>query len=761
MLRRLAVATIVLLLSAATASFCFFYYRDNFSTHYPVKTISASTLRSGEIPMWNFHAGGGQPLAANPNFLTFYPTTLFYLVAPPMIAFNLHFLLHLVAAFFALRALTMSLGCSPRAASLGGALYTISGVAVSLCGFYNLITALALVPATLLAAERLRAEPSFRRTLLLGAALGLVGLMGEPATIASVGLSLVFLSLPVFSLRFAAHALVALAIALVVVSPVLIAYSEVHAETERGGHRFSTASVLTASLRPIRLFEIFVGPFLGSTLEYTPAGYQIRRGDQPLFLNSVFIGPLLIPALFSRRVPARFRWLFVVLAVLALGRFNPLVLWIVERVDWLHLARYPEKLMIAATVAAFVLISIWLDRPTVSRRERIGIFAALFVMAAFAGFAFINGPPGPVRNRILVMTALAAITLVPLLGRQGRHPERSEGSPPPSTIVARLKGILRFAQDDKASEGRDVGVMLSILLSVGSLGYWAIRGLPLDWARYYRPSAPIANHRFYRIFDPEFFVVPFPHARARYRVSAQLDEPLFGMTRGLRYVADHSPDGMYSLLSRNVGERLDAAKLPLALRYLRLLSTQEVLSRFPYADPSLRLVGRGSVGPNQIYRYALLNTLPDVRVLTRMIPARSIQEAVRRIESPGFDERAVAIVPYSADPPPAGGAAIRRAHRRGQTMEIEIDAESPATIAISESYFSAWRATAGGEPLRILPVNIDRLGIVVPAGHSVITLRYGRRNAAVAATAAASLIVLAAAGLTLARMHNAKCKMQN
>lgn len=730
MLRRLAVATIVLLLTVATASCCFFFYRDNFSTHYPVKTISASSLRSGEIPMWNFHAGGGQPLAANPNFLTFYPTTLFYLVAPPMVAFNLHFLLHLVAAFFALRALTMSLGCSPRAASLGGALYTISGVAVSLCGFYNLITALALVPATLLAAERLRAQPSFRRALLLGAALGLVGLMGEPATIASVALCLVFVSLPVFSRRFAAHTLVSLAIALVVVSPLLIAYSEVHAETERGGHRFSTESVLTASLRPIRLFEIFVGPFLGSTLEYTPAGYQIRREGQPLFLNSVFIGPLLIPALFSRRVPARFRWLFVVLAVLALGRFNPLVLWIVERVDWLHLARYPEKLMIAATVVAFVLISLWLDRPIVSRRERIGIFAALAVMVAFAGFAFTNGPSGPVRNRILVMTALAAITLVPLLRN-------------PSTY-----------------EDRDVGVMLSILLSVGSLGYWAIRGLPLDWARYYRPSAPTANYRFYRIFDSKPFAVPFPHARARYRVSAQLDEPLFGMTRGLRYVADHSPDGMYSLLSRIVGERLDAANLPLALRYLRLLSAQEVLSRVPYADPSLRLVGRRSVGPNQLYRYALLNTLPDVRVLTRMIPARSIQEAVRQIESPGFDERAGAIVPYSADPPPAGGATIRRAHRRGQRIEIEINAETPATIAVSESYFSAWRATAGGEQLRILPVNIDRLGIVVPAGHSVVTLRYGRRNHAVAAAFAASLIVLAAAGLTLARMHNAACKIE-
>ena len=57
--------------------------------------LSAAAFRAGEIPWWNFADGGGQPLAGNPNTLTFYPDNILYLVLPAHVAFNLHFLLHL------------------------------------------------------------------------------------------------------------------------------------------------------------------------------------------------------------------------------------------------------------------------------------------------------------------------------------------------------------------------------------------------------------------------------------------------------------------------------------------------------------------------------------------------------------------------------------------------------------------------------------------------------------------------------------------
>ena len=97
---KLAAALAIVAAALASVVF-FFYFRDNFSTHYPVKVISAAVWRAGEIPWWNFHAGGGQPLAGNPNTLSFYPDNVLYLVLPAHVAFNLHFVLHLIGAWLA------------------------------------------------------------------------------------------------------------------------------------------------------------------------------------------------------------------------------------------------------------------------------------------------------------------------------------------------------------------------------------------------------------------------------------------------------------------------------------------------------------------------------------------------------------------------------------------------------------------------------------------------------------------------------------
>ncbi|MGZ5477931.1 MAG: hypothetical protein ACXWH1_15725, partial [Thermoanaerobaculia bacterium] len=124
------IAAAAVIAAVLASTFGFFFYRDNVSTHYPIKVLSATSLRSFEIPYWNFADAGGQPLAGNPNTLTFYPDNLLYLLLPAHIAFNLHFLLHLAMAFFAVRALTRS--------DFAAAMYVVSGMAISATAFYNL-----------------------------------------------------------------------------------------------------------------------------------------------------------------------------------------------------------------------------------------------------------------------------------------------------------------------------------------------------------------------------------------------------------------------------------------------------------------------------------------------------------------------------------------------------------------------------------------------------------------------------------------------
>jgi hypothetical protein len=354
MKQRLLWSAAVVLAAIIVATFGFFFFRDNFSTHYPIKSVSAGVFRSGEIPYWNFYDAGGQPLAGNPNTLTFYPDNLLYLFLPAYIAFNLHFLIHLGIAFFAMRALTKS--------SFGGALYALSGVAISATALYNLIVAVAAIPLVLRGVER-------RAPLVVGGAFGLLLLAAEPVTILGALLAAVVIAVPRWRWR---DALLALLLAVLIGLPQLIAYGEIAAEVERSVP-MSARTALNASLHPLRIAEIFVWPFQGFLND---AG-----GDRTRLFSTLFLGVIAIPALFSR---SRYLLLCAVLLFFALGRYNPLVAALVENVPLTRVARYPEKLAIPLTAALVVLAANYYARSRFQRLWLVVTFAPLLWVVARA-----------------------------------------------------------------------------------------------------------------------------------------------------------------------------------------------------------------------------------------------------------------------------------------------------------------------------------------------------------------------------------------
>lgn len=306
--------------------FGFFFYRDNFSTHYPIKVLSALSFRAGEIPFWNFADAGGQPLAGNPNTLTFYPDNILYLFLPAHVAFNLHFLIHLAAAYFIIRALTRS--------TFAASLYVMSGIAISATAFYNLIVAVAMIPLAFLGASR-------RSPLLLGIAFGLLALAGEPVMILGAALSVAILALDRIPIRSWALAVL---IAFVTASPLLIAYSEIAREVERSVG-MSSRTVLNASLHPIRIVELFAGPVIG-VLNDPGAQFRAR------LFSTIFLGFIAVPALFRR---SRHVVVAAVMLFFALGRFNPIIAALVDAFPSMRIVRFPEKLALPMTVAIVVL----------------------------------------------------------------------------------------------------------------------------------------------------------------------------------------------------------------------------------------------------------------------------------------------------------------------------------------------------------------------------------------------------------------------
>jgi hypothetical protein len=343
--RRAVLAVLVAIAAASIAVFGFFYFRDNLGTHYPIKVISARIFRAGHIPWWNFYDGGGQPLAGNPNTLTFYPDNILYLILPAHVAFNLHFLLHLAIAWVAMRALALEVGATRTAANFAAALYALSGLAISATVFYTLICAVAWIPFALWAVERCN------NALILGLALGMIGLVGEPIVVLSTAIAAAIVFQP--NRRRAMIVAGALVIAIVIVSPQLIAYAEIAKEVERA-IGFSTATTLNASLWPRRIAEVAIGPILGFL---TDPGHAEFRGR---LFSTIFLGLIVIPALIVAR--SRYTIVAAVMLFFGLGRFNPIVKWAVENYPAIRIARYPEKFAIAMTVALCVVAAMFFSR---------------------------------------------------------------------------------------------------------------------------------------------------------------------------------------------------------------------------------------------------------------------------------------------------------------------------------------------------------------------------------------------------------------
>ncbi len=695
----------------------FFYYRDNFSTHYPMKVYSAAVLRGGEIPFWNFAAGGGQPLAGNPNTLTFYPDNILYLIFPAMTAFNLHFLLHIVAAFFTMRALALQLGATAGNASVATAIYLLSGAAVSTLAFYNFVTALALVPLAILTWLRLLEAPTPKNTLFLGVTCGLLALGCEPVTIAGTAIVMLVLGAGRIGIAALRQGVLALVLAAVAGSPLFIAYAEIADEVERGMHTYSSRTVLAASLRPERLLELLIGPILGLPMDHGETGYPTdgRAGGWPPFFPSLLIGGIALSALIAGGSPPlrRIKVATVVLLFLALGRFNPIVNGLVEAFDSFRAFRYPEKLSLHITILIVVSIALWLARDELRKTEILLTRAAaviLLVVAAVALLGWLVPPPFVVRTFTGAALASAA-----LFAGQLRSPERRRA--------------------------------LVLLLTFPFLGYWAVRAAPVDFARHYlqEPSAlAIAESPVWRPAESGPLALPELHARSRYRIAASMLDPLFGTSFGVAYVLDRSPDGMYSGLSRVVNERIGAAPPWLEARYLRLNATRSALVRNPRVDPGFESLGTTAINGNPLHAYRVRNPLPMVFPVRSVVPVASVQQAVGTIESPTFDERLHTVGPRGRMLP-TGAVTVDAVSLSGQAVRIGVTAREDGLLLVNQSYFKAWSATAGGRRLATVPLNLDRLGVIVPAGTEAIVLRFGRRHTLVALSWALSMSLVAAA----------------
>jgi hypothetical protein len=180
--------------------------------------------------------------------------------------------------------------------------------------------------------------------------------------------------------------------------------------------------------------------------------------------------------------------------------------------------------------------------------------------------------------------------------------------------------------------------------------------------------------------------------RAEYRERARRLEPIFGAVAGLRYALDRSPDGMYSIRTRATAERY-------------------MLTRNP--------------------NYPAVVLGPRAWFVPRTIAGN--------FET--IDVRAAATAPRAFVSPPTARVTAVREH----PYEIDVTTPAPALLFVNETYFGAWVARAEGRELETIPIDVDRLGVFVPAGTHTIALAFGRHHALVGLAWLVSLLTIVTA----------------
>ncbi|HUF17751.1 MAG TPA: hypothetical protein VMS12_06885, partial [Thermoanaerobaculia bacterium] len=148
--------------------------------HHPLKQIFASVVGQGTFPSWNPYLSGGQPLAANPAFQTFYPPNWLVLLPPFAYWFQLHIILHVVIAGWGMLVFTRRLGLSRAVCLIGALEFALGAPYLSLLVRLPFLFSLAWLPWLLTAVDHLITKPGARSFGITAIVVGLQGLLGEP-----------------------------------------------------------------------------------------------------------------------------------------------------------------------------------------------------------------------------------------------------------------------------------------------------------------------------------------------------------------------------------------------------------------------------------------------------------------------------------------------------------------------------------------------------------------------------------------------------
>jgi len=671
--------------------------------------FAVSSIRQGQLPLWNPSYFSGLPFIANPQLALFYPPTWLVLLMPVTKALSLITVLHLwlagVGMFFWLRAE----GASLAGALLGGVTFAFSGYFFVRVrgGHVGIITTGAWLPLLLWFYRRAMDRRSWRVAVLGGVPTGLSLLAGNTVfTYVALGLIAYAAFCAWESWREEQRTLAAvpplawagvmLFVGLALAAVQLLPTAELAVRSTRQASP-SYDFAARFSWPPGYLLTLLVPNFFGEPVH---TGYW-GDGTHDEFIYYIGILPLLLALLGVRLRHRLTPFLFALglgALLLAFGEYASLHHVFYRFVPLFRVLRAPARAAFLFTLAAAALAGLTTTAlQSSAREERTRLLKPLqrplvlavaggtlvLVVAGFGAFA-LGREANPAAGRLWHQANQTALFLLFFLMSAGLLAAWRDSIPPHPRLCLLALGL--------------------VVLDLWTFGGSAVQVREVEESAYWRVVAQA-------VADPQAArVLPWGLNYIEQNGCAEF---------GLRSVFGYDP------LTLQRYEEFITSWPDTRARTYDLLNAGYLVTTSPQDFPDEPDAPRLLLEQSGMWVYERPAALPRAWVVSQF-EVMEDTAMLARIHEPDFDPRTTALVdsmPECGDTDSEGDNAVEIVHYEGNRIEARVRGKGGLLI-FSEVYYPGWRATVDDNPARLVRADYLLRALCVPAGQHRVVLTY-------------------------------------
>ncbi len=662
----------------------FYASGDILGFYMPHHIFIREQLAQGQFPLWDPFTFGGQPFAADPNHMAFYPIFLLSLPFPPVVGVFLSVYFHMACSGLGMARWLENSGVGRAAGWCGGLIYMASGFFFFQLVQPPVIGAYAFFPWIMASLEKLARDPGDQGSAFKsGVLFALAVLAGSPQMALAIfygGLFyLIVRSLQnhgravwrkpswarsIFFAIFGALPALALVIPLAEWAPL-----SSRSDSIRDYLEFNAG----LSIHPSEWRKLLL-PFYPEGLLWS------MESQEPYLANLAFVGVapfFLMAASLKIKEKRGLAWVLICLGavglLLALGRFTPFHEWVCQVAPGTRWIRGPFRFLFLWVAAASFLS---------------GLGCAAWGRGGFSRAEYHVGDAGAA---LLALGWFSVATSV----RPFRWWE----------AFAVCVGVLAYGARRRGHPAVATGLLAIALIAPLAVPFWGVYPVSLSSILRYEERVPwIADFRRSlgdgRAFIGEGVTYPDPKTGAaiRFPISAA------GVV-GIRNVSGYNPF--------SIARSLETRRVPFAA-YHRLWAVQGFVTGHKHES----VPGFSRYKIDGVYGYRCLEPRPIAYAPAKALWVATDDDAVRGMSAESFNPYLSSFLRGAPSPKTHAPSTLRArkdlfaANRQGWTLEKSAD----GWVVFSEVMFPGWTARLDGVKTPIITANSNFRAVWVPAG---------------------------------------------